>query len=209
MRAAAACALLVLAALLVAVPVDAVDRVARSANVIVRERPGSANPGIAVLKRGDRVRFLGERDGWTEVGLRDGRTGWVLSAEIAPVVEPPQPNLPAQARVKDAVPTAVAPPSPVATARVSEPVPTVPAPRAEGESLPVEHGRVLARLESEIGQLRQSVDRLAADRPLTAPSPVGEYSDVLWTGMIAFAIGLIVGSIVQRRRSRRERTLRF
>jgi hypothetical protein len=231
MRTSAACAPLVLAVLLVAVPVGAVDRVARSSNVVVRERPGSAHPGIAILERGDRVRFFGERDGWTEVGLRDGRSGWVLSAEIAPVAEPPPPNPPTGTRVSEAeptagpaatssvseaAPTATTTPSPASKMRVSEPVPTPPAPRADGESSLVEHGRTLARLETEIGQLRRSVDRLVADPPLSAPRVANDSTDVPWTSpealitcAVAFAIGLIVGSVVQRRRSRRERTLRF
>src|SRR5207344_2395199 len=56
--------------------------------IVAREAPGTGQAGIAVLRGNDRVQLLGERDGWSEIRLGDGRRAWVPTADITRAPEP-------------------------------------------------------------------------------------------------------------------------
>ena len=197
-------AVLVLAALVIlgAPDVRAADRVARGASVVVREGPAPYHPGIAVLQRNERAHFLGERDGWSEVGLNDGRRGWVPSAEIVAATEASAPPAPATAPLPGGELRA----SEVGSAEIA-------AVRAEVASLHAQERAALDELRSELRQVREALDRLAV--PAGTPSAVSAGDprwprvELLLAGGVVLVVGLVLGGAFQRRRARRERSLRF
>ncbi|MEO6028423.1 MAG: SH3 domain-containing protein [Candidatus Binatia bacterium] len=164
-----------------ATPGDAENVSARSGEIVAREAPGAGQAGIAVLRGNDRVKLLGQRDGWSEILLSDGRRAWVPTAEIAHVPDAPRPT---ESHV--AVPAA----SPA----------------------PVEIDSNLSDLATEVARLRRVTDDLTTWRtnlPDVAPvTPIPEA--VPWAvGGAALAVGILIGALVERRRGRRERSLRF
>jgi tetratricopeptide (TPR) repeat protein len=46
-------------------------------NAYVRSGPGAANPRLAEIHEGLKVRVLGEREGWYQVSLANGLNGWL------------------------------------------------------------------------------------------------------------------------------------
>ncbi len=164
-----------------ATPAIAASVAARSGELVAREAPGTSQAGIAVLRGNDRVRLLGERDDWSEILLPDGRRAWVPTAEVTRIEEPP--------RVRES-PRATATPGPAETA----------APDAR-------HGEDLG---AEIARLRTIVDELARRRPEEpAPraSPIDDATSII--AGVALIVGILLGSAWERRRSRRDRSLRF
>ena len=164
---------------------------------VAREGPASYHPGIALLKRNEHVTIIGEREGWSEVRLGDGRSGYVRSSELAPL------PVEVEAHPADASATPAAAVDPQVT-------------RGELERLSAQQGALLAEMQSEIGRLRAIADTLAAVRPASESTSDGEpdgapwqRADVLAAGSGALLIGFTLGALSQRRRSRRERTLRF
>ena len=83
-------------------PVAAKDPVAdvTAENLNIRTGPGTEYAKVGVLPRGSRVFIIGQNDGWWQVRLEGGRTGWV-SAKYAPAQGP-----------TDQIPVASAPPTP-------------------------------------------------------------------------------------------------
>jgi hypothetical protein len=157
---------------------------ARGDEVVAREAPGKGQAGIAVLRGTDRVQLLAERDGWSEIRLPDGRRAWVPAGEIARIDERPQ----AKASVLGSTPTA----SPA------------------GET-----GREPSlELAAEIARLKHLVDELEASRNEVPATPSGVGSPLpegfVWmVGGAALLVGIFVGSAWERRRGRRDRSLRF
>ncbi len=164
-----------------ATPGDAENVSIRSGEIVAREAPGTGQAGSAVLRGNDRVKLLGQRDGWSEILLSDGRRAWVPSAEIAHVPEAP---------------------------RSTERPVAVPA----SSPAPVEIASDLRDLATEVARLRRVADDLTTWRtalPDAAPvRPIPEA--VPWAvGGGALVAGIIIGALVERRRGRRERSLRF
>ncbi len=159
---------------------------ARGDEVVAREAPGKGQPGIAVLRGTDRVQLLGERDGWSEIRLSDGRRAWVPAGELDRSEEPPQPK---------ASPS-LGPDAPIAS------------PPAADSSNPTRD------LAAEVARLRSLVDDFEARRtdvsalPTGAPFPFPE-GFVWMIGGAALIVGMFVGSAWERRRGRRDRSLRF
>jgi len=195
---------LVLAALVIVGTTDvrAADRIARGASVVVREGPAPYHPGIAVLQRNEHARFLGERDGWSEVGLSDGLRGWVPSAEIVAATDAFTPPTPAAVPV----PGGEQPASDIESDEIA-------ALRAEVASLQAHERMALDELRSELRQVRETLDRLAV--PAGTPSAVSTgdprwpRAELLLAGGAMLVVGLVLGGTLQRRRARRERSLRF
>ncbi len=164
-----------------AAPAEAENVSARSGEIVAREAPGTGQAGIAVLRGNDRVKLLGQRDGWSEILLSDGRRAWVPTAEITHVSDAPRPT---------EIP--VAAPTPVAT--------------------PVETDANLRDLATEVARLRRVTDDLTTWRtnlPDAAPAaPIPEA--IPWAlGGAGLVVGIVIGGLVERRRGRRERSLRF
>jgi len=198
----AARAALVLTALVLVGTTDvcAADRIARGASVVVREGPAPYHPGIAVLRRNERARFLGEREGWSEVGLSDGRRGWVPSAEIVAATDASTPPTPA----------AVSAPGGEQPASETDEIAAL---RAEVASLQAHERMALDELRSEIRQVHETLDRLAV--PAETPSAISTgdsrwpRAELLLAAGAMLVVGLVIGGTLQRRRARRERSLRF
>jgi hypothetical protein len=68
------------------------ENVTTRGEIDAREAPGSGQAGVAVLRGNDRVQLLGQRDGWSEILLGDGRRAWVPTTEIARASEPARPT---------------------------------------------------------------------------------------------------------------------
>jgi hypothetical protein len=135
-----------------------------------------------VLRGNDRVRLLGERDDWSEILLPDGRRAWVPTAEVTRIEEAP--------RARESAPASAAP----------EP--------AETEGVATRHRDELG---AEIARLRAAVDELARRRSEAPPAPRGvDLNDsALMIAGAALIVGILLGSAWERRRSRRDRSLRF
>jgi tetratricopeptide (TPR) repeat protein len=56
-----------------------VEAIVLSDNAYVRSGPGASSPRLAEVHEGLKVRVLGEREGWLQVGLDNGLTGWLES----------------------------------------------------------------------------------------------------------------------------------
>ena len=59
-----------------------VDAIVLTENAYVRSGPGDANPRLAEIHEGLKVRVISEREGWFQVTLANGLTGWLRAAEI-------------------------------------------------------------------------------------------------------------------------------
>jgi len=59
-----------------------VDAIVLTENAYVRSGPGDANPRLAEIHEGLKVRVITEREGWFQVTLANGLTGWLRAAEI-------------------------------------------------------------------------------------------------------------------------------
>lgn len=59
-----------------------VDAIVLTDNAYVRSGPGDANPRLAEIHEGLKVRVIAEREGWYQVSLANGLTGWLRSSEI-------------------------------------------------------------------------------------------------------------------------------
>jgi len=154
---------------------------ARAGEIVAREAPGTGQAGIAVLRGNDRVKLLGQREGWSEILLSDGRRAWVPTAEITHVADAPRPT--------------------EGPAAVPAPGPT-----------PMGIDSNLRDLATEVARLRRVTDDLTTWRtnlPAAAPgTPMPEA--VPWAvGGAALVVGILIGGLVERRRGRRERSLRF
>ena len=156
----------------------------RSGEIVAREAPGTGQAGIAVLRGSDRVQLVGERDDWSEILLSDGRRAWVPTAEIARG-DPPHP--------------------------IESPVSTVSAPATTAALSGPDH--TADELRAEIARLRAVVDDLTSWRarlPETVESTLPLRGDIPWAiAGAALIIGLLLGGAWERRRSRRDRSLRF
>jgi hypothetical protein len=188
---------------IVGIPVaHAADRVARGTSVVVREGPAPNRPAVAVLERSERARFLGERDGWSEIGLSDGSRGWVPSVEIVAVTDP----------ITSPAITA----SPVADGerRANEGGSgEIGALRDEVANSQAHERAALDDLRNELRRVREALDRLAlpAGTPTAATTrdPRWPPAELLLAGGAALVVGFVLGAASQRRRARRERSLRF
>ena len=58
------------------------DAIVLTENAYVRSGPGDANPRLAEIHEGLKVRVIAERDGWYQVSLANGLTGWLRASEI-------------------------------------------------------------------------------------------------------------------------------
>jgi len=59
----------------------------------VREGPGSDNPVVASVARGEILVRLDEQSGWVKVRTSDGTVGWVSASYVEPLV-PDEPSVP-------------------------------------------------------------------------------------------------------------------
>ncbi len=59
-----------------------VEAIVLTENAYVRSGPGDANPRLAEIHEGLKVRVISEREGWYQVTLANGLTGWLRAAEI-------------------------------------------------------------------------------------------------------------------------------
>lgn len=151
--------------------------------VVAREAPGKAEAGIAVLRGNERVHLLRDQDGWSEILLADGRRAWVPTGEL----------------VRTEAPKPAATPSVAATPEATAPVDAAPNPQAS--------------LVVEIARLRAVIDDLES-RPRAVPpapaSPLASAAEAIAAAAGAgFVLGALAGAAWQRRRTRRERSLRF
>lgn len=175
-------------------PSAAEDAAMRGDEVVAREVPGNGGSGVAVLRGSDRVELVSERDGWSEIRLGDGRRAWVPTDEIVRLAAAPAAAAAASPR-SDSHPTPLATPQRVAD---------VEADGVDAESAAAELRREVARLRQVADDLAEETrrhDALAANRlPEGAPWVIA---------VLALAVGLLLGSALERRRGRRERSLRF
>ncbi len=58
------------------------DAIVLTQNAYVRSGPGEANPRLAEIHEGLKVRVLAERDDWYQVSLSNGLTGWLRRGEV-------------------------------------------------------------------------------------------------------------------------------
>ena len=151
--------------------------------VVAREAPGKAEAGIAVLRGNERVHLLRDRDGWSEILLADGRRAWVPTGELVRTEAPKPATTPTVAATPEAAPTADTEPN------------------------------AQASLVVEIARLRAVIDDLETrprSVPTTPPSPLTSAAEPIAAAAGAsFVLGALVGAAWQRRRTRRERSLRF
>lgn len=156
---------------------------ARSGEAVAREAPDDGQAGIAVIRGSDRVRLVAERDDWSEIELPDGRRAWVPTAEVRRIEEPPRVR---GTVVASAAPTPLETPSPGPVATPAH------------------------ELEAEIGRLRSAVDDLERLRTQDSPPrPTMLGDQVALIAGAALLVGIILGSAWERRRSRRDRSLKF
>lgn len=169
-----------------ATPSIAASVTARGGETVAREAPDSGQAGIAVIRGTDRVRLLGERDDWSEIQLPDGRRAWVPTAEVTRIEDPP--------RVRaTAVATAI--PTPTEAPAEPPPDPIEPPPNELG---------------AEIERLRMIVDAMERSRAEKPPPRAIALDDgMLVIAGAALLVGIILGSAWERRRSRRDRSLKF
>jgi len=175
-----------------AAPSDAESVTARGGEIVAREAPGTGQAGIAVLRGSDRVQLTGERDGWSEILLPDGRRAWVPSAEIT--------------RIGD---TASARSTHSTESPVTAVTPFFPDAATVGSSAP---DRSAPELTAEVARLRGVVNELTAWRaklPEPAETPPLAEGIPWMIGGVALLVGLLTGSAWERHRSRRDRSLRF
>jgi len=59
-----------------------VDAIVLTENAYVRSGPGDANPRLAEIHEGVKVRVVATREGWYQVSLANGLTGWLRASEI-------------------------------------------------------------------------------------------------------------------------------
>lgn len=59
-----------------------VDAIVLTENAYVRSGPGDANPRLAEIHEGLKVRVISEREGWYQVTLANGLTGWLRASEL-------------------------------------------------------------------------------------------------------------------------------
>ena len=59
-----------------------VDAIVLTENAYIRSGPGDANPRLVEIHEGLKVRVISEREGWFQVRLANGLTGWLRAAEI-------------------------------------------------------------------------------------------------------------------------------
>lgn len=165
---------------------DAESVSARNGEIIAREAPGSGQAGVAVLRGSDRVQLTGERDGWSEILLPDGRRAWVPSTEITRIG-----NL---ASARTPLPTE----SPLATG-----IPLAATATDDARE----------DLVAEVERLRVIVDELAAWRATALEPARGSFpyaDDLPWlVAAAALVVGLMVGGAWERHRGRRDRALKF
>ncbi|MGH9460322.1 MAG: tetratricopeptide repeat protein [Vicinamibacteria bacterium] len=57
--------------------------IALAQSIEVRSGPGEANPQLAEIHEGLKVSVLGGREGWLQVRLPNGLTGWVQETDVA------------------------------------------------------------------------------------------------------------------------------
>jgi hypothetical protein len=173
-------------------PSTAEDAAMRGDEVVAREAPGSG-AGIAVIRGNDRVQLMSERDGWSEIRLRDGRRAWVPSNDI----------------VRLAVAAAAATPRTEPSPRPS-PIEHAgnPAEAVGADAVP---DGAIQELRREIARLRQVADDLADETRRSEATPLSRLPEgASWVlGALALAIGLLIGSAWERHRGRRDRSLRF
>jgi hypothetical protein len=67
--------------------VDPVRTYRALADIRVRQGPGNRYPSIGALVRDDAVSVVGERNGWLQVRLRDGRSGFVFRRWLVAAAE--------------------------------------------------------------------------------------------------------------------------
>jgi uncharacterized protein YgiM (DUF1202 family) len=59
-----------------------VEAVVVSENAYVRSGPGEKSPRLAEIHEGLKVRVLGAREGWLQVSLANGITGWIPAEQL-------------------------------------------------------------------------------------------------------------------------------
>jgi tetratricopeptide (TPR) repeat protein len=59
-----------------------VEAVVVSENAYVRSGPGETSPRLAEIHEGLKVRVLGAREGWLQVSLANGITGWIPAEQL-------------------------------------------------------------------------------------------------------------------------------
>jgi uncharacterized protein YgiM (DUF1202 family) len=59
-----------------------VEAVVVTENAYVRSGPGESSPRLAEIHEGLKVRVLGEREGFLQVSLANGLTGWVPRGQV-------------------------------------------------------------------------------------------------------------------------------
>ena len=59
-----------------------VEAIVLTENAYVRSGPGDANPRLAEIHEGLKVRVISEREGWYQVTLANGLTGWLRASEL-------------------------------------------------------------------------------------------------------------------------------
>ena len=59
-----------------------VEAILLTENAYVRSGPGDANPRLAEIHEGLKVRVISEREGWYQVTLANGLTGWLRESEL-------------------------------------------------------------------------------------------------------------------------------
>lgn len=62
-----------------------VEAIVLTENAYVRSGPGDANPRLAEIHEGLKVRVLSERGEWYQVNLANGLTGWLRESELEPI----------------------------------------------------------------------------------------------------------------------------
>jgi uncharacterized protein YgiM (DUF1202 family) len=59
-----------------------IEAIVVTENAYVRSGPGESSPRLAEIHEGLKVRVLGEREGFAQVSLANGLTGWIPHEQI-------------------------------------------------------------------------------------------------------------------------------
>jgi tetratricopeptide (TPR) repeat protein len=62
-----------------------VEAIVLTENAYVRSGPGDANPRLAEIHEGLKLRVVSQRGEWYQVSLANGLTGWLRDSEIEPI----------------------------------------------------------------------------------------------------------------------------
>jgi len=192
--------------------------------VYLRPAPGTDQTPIGVLSVGDRVNILDIEGSWTKIETADGKIGYVYHRYVVPLSEggippsaPPTPAAPPTPRafgLPPATPRAAGAPLMVPTSvPAAPPQAALPAVQPTPDPLSAE----LSTLRSELTELREKMQKRAAEVPEAAATPAAvgtahtpqgsseQGMSVLAVAFVFLLIGWVLGAAFHGRRNKSSR----